>query len=275
MRTNEQQQFKPSFEALEHRQLLSTGPFVKGGTLYIVGTPAADTIRIYENPPNECELDRNRGVSVWMNGQSPKVPDAVIKRVVVSPGRGDDSVSVTTYGVRVEISGGLGDDSLTVKGSGDTRIYGELGDDTIIGGHGDDLLSGGDGNDHLDGGRGTDTLIGGRGNDTLDGGSLSVWGGPAPQSGSMTSAIAMRRDVADERADLLDGGRGIDNAIGQVDFLDTIVAVESDLTTYGPVAVSRPVVEPLGPPTGAPSPDESTESPLVRVGHINIADYIC
>jgi Ca2+-binding RTX toxin-like protein len=126
--------------------------------------------------------------------------------------------------------GGVGDDWLTGDAGRDTLVA-NGGNDKLYGGIGDDALSAGDGNDLLDGGSGSDVLSGGHGSDILEGGDGDdfLFGGGSytairsdwaviPASGPDQAALFDKfigvLSLADDGADVLDGGAGNDELWG-------------------------------------------------------------
>jgi Ca2+-binding RTX toxin-like protein len=99
------------------------------------------------------------------------------------------------------VGGGQGVDTLVsierlIGSSFADTLSGSSAGDTLVGGDGSDTLVGGDGNDFIDPGRGDDSVAGGRGDDYLYAGGSDLFHGPA-----------------DDGADTIDGGEGIDWAV--------------------------------------------------------------
>ena len=93
-----------------------------------------------------------------------------IDRIVMSGGKGNDSITIGAgVTTAVTFDGGEGDDTF-IGGSGNDIIIGGTGNDEIRGGAGNNTLDGGEGADLIVGGSGADTIIGGDGDDTFDGG---------------------------------------------------------------------------------------------------------
>lgn len=146
------------------------------------------------------------------------------------------------------LSGGDGVD-LLVGGGGDDVLSGDGDDDDLLGGAGDDDLQGGDGNDGLIDVSGRDTLSGGEGDDLL--GALDVAGRFDPSfliSDEVTTGLlglvadfygddvsagqitrlgeAINSADGDTSADVLDGGGGNDDLVG--DLGDTLTGGEGN-----------------------------------------------
>jgi hypothetical protein len=126
------------------------------GTIYIGGTPGADTITI---APDGVDMD-----GLWLG------PITGAGRIVVYAGDGDDIVTIaSSIHIDAELYGGAGND--TLKGG--------AGNDIIVGGDGDDLISGSHGRDLIIGGMGADRLIGNADDDILIAGVTLFDGNPA------------------------------------------------------------------------------------------------
>ena len=150
------------FEGLESRKVM-TATVVNGGTLWLYGTTANDTIviRPTDNPRiiEVVGTVGGRDIDLFFKGA---------RKVVVSTYAGNDFVE-NDAPIPMIAYGGTGDDTL-IGGPKNDVLYGEDGQDTLVGNLGDDRLYGGNGDDLLSGNDGYDTLDGGNGNDTLDGG---------------------------------------------------------------------------------------------------------
>jgi len=127
------------------------------GTLKIVGTDLADVISF---------SGTNTAVKVKGNGWTLGT-FAGTKKILVSSGGGNDTVTLGTISLPSLLNGGTGNDTLTGGGgadeirggSGNDRLTGGFGRDTLLGEEGDDVLNGVDGtSERLDGGPGTDTI---------------------------------------------------------------------------------------------------------------------
>src|SRR6059058_4533426 len=116
---------RPVLEPLESRTLLSVS--VDNGTLNIVGTDAADSIRV------RVAKDHNL-FQVKFNGQVSLIHKADVSAINVDAGAGDDIVMISEAGGIIEIP---------------ATVLGGQGNDSIQGGGGNDLIQGGDGNDSL------------------------------------------------------------------------------------------------------------------------------
>ena len=211
-------------EALEPRTLLShglpnhpptePGVWVVGRTMHVVGTNAADTLRITRVPGTT----QPRNIQVQMNLVQPSLFPGRIERYVLNGGAGNDVIIIDTglpssFHPKVcIIVGGAGNDSITASDRAD-RVYAGDGDDTVNAGNGNDFIDGGAGNDNLIGGAGHDYIRGGDGNDILTGnvGGDRMFGGIGNDS-FRNNETAAEREAGGGVRDLLDGGGGNDTA---------------------------------------------------------------
>jgi hypothetical protein len=141
---------------------------IAGGVLRIIGTEAADAIRL-----------RVSNGQVSIDGLAESFGVGLFSRVEVDARGGNDGVDASAIRVPVVASGGAGADSI-LGGSAADALTGGAGNDTLFGGGGADTLRGGDSNDYLNGGPGADQVFGEAGNDqtfALDGGVDTVDGG--------------------------------------------------------------------------------------------------
>lgn len=218
---------KLTCEALEDRQLMSAGVFLRHGMLHVVATPGNDSVEIYR-PVTRSNVPNPRAIKVSLNGGHPtSFRAAAVRRIEVSAGVGDDRVNVDLPEFRgtISVSGGDGNDSLSVFGGTRAYIYGGRGNDTLSGGDGDDALSGGSGNDVITGGRGRDTMRGGNGDDSL-------YGEPARFVAARPALCIPDAPCyvdPDGAMDLFDGGHGNDRAYGLPDAVDQVLSIEFDL----------------------------------------------
>ena len=170
------------------------GPIaLAGGTLSIVGTPAADVI-VAGRPPDSASTIRP--LAATLNGIGRAFDAAEVSLVFVTAGAGDDLVEIlapTT--VPASIIGGDGND----------RLAGADGDDSIQGNAGNDQIDGGAGHDRLDGHGGRDKLRGQGGNDRLFGGDDGDWLGGSDGEDILLGHLG---------DDYLDAGPGADRAMG-------------------------------------------------------------
>ncbi len=119
-----------------------------GGLLVIVGTDAADDIKV--NPGGGAP-----DIKVKMNGAQQTFVG--VTRIVIYANGGNDTVQIVGgITLPVTVFGGAGNDNIKAGG----------GDSVLVGGDGDDVLLGGAGRDVLIGGKGAD-LLGGSGADDL------------------------------------------------------------------------------------------------------------
>ena len=212
-------------ESLEPRVLLAAnlpppiptamGVTAIGHTIYIIGTPGDDAIRITKAPNDSKGKAQPGKVQVQMNTIQPVFNPRRMTRWYIDAGGGSDNIRVeadvpTTFHGKVIIFGGDGNDTITGSRLPD-RIFGGAGDDLIVGFAGADEIHGGPGNDTLDGGYGRDSLFGDDGNDTLIGGPGDdrLFGGPGDDTFRNFEAPEERLGSG---RDVLDGGGGNDTA---------------------------------------------------------------
>lgn len=151
-----------AIESLEDR-LVPTANLVNG-ILSIVGGATDNLIAVSRDDLT------NEIVYVDNLVESGRWDSAMIQRIDIFGGAGNDTIGVDDNVVQaVSIAGNAGNDILKA-GSGPTTIDGGLGDDQIFGGIAADLLFGSAGNDSIFGGAGKDNIEGGIGNDILGGG---------------------------------------------------------------------------------------------------------
>ena len=179
-----------------------TGVSVQSGALVLVGTHAADVVRIEQMKSGEVKVDAS-----FLTGPVTYAAGALNQPIVVYLGDGNDIATVSGPGsgagtLPVVLLGGAGNDILNA-GSGTDVLVGGAGDDILIGGKGNDLLIGGAGNDVLVGGAGKDTLIGG----TTDFDSDYVTLLQLSASPGSINSFSVHDDGA---VDLLIGGNGLD-----------------------------------------------------------------
>src|ERR1041385_926832 len=147
---------KPILEVLEARCLLSAA-LLDDGTLTIVGTNHADTIRIRPaKADGYLKVGINRHISLF--------PTDSVKAISVNARGGDDEVAIWNVGGKIDAPVTM------IGGAGDDTLGGGSGSDLLIGGEGDDFLHGAKGNDTLEGDAGNDQLIGSDGSDSVSGG---------------------------------------------------------------------------------------------------------
>jgi Ca2+-binding RTX toxin-like protein len=183
-------------ESLEGREVPA---YLAGGNLDIVGTNAADAVRVDDVRVAGVALirvnhngavqyfkpsDVTGRVMFWGYGGNDSFEYHGGKSCYADGGAGNDYLS-TDRG-NDELLGGGNNDRLWA-GGGNDRVFGGAGSDQLVGGAGNDDLVGGsgndelwgqDGNDRLWGEGGLDFLLGGTGNDYLDGGADGgiAWG---------------------------------------------------------------------------------------------------
>jgi Tol biopolymer transport system component len=132
------------------------------------------------------------GKRVVVNGPLP-VLDPAWRAAAAQPG-GARRPCVLAGSPKADAIRGTAAAEVVVGGAGADTIFGGGGHDVVLGGSGDDFLSGEAGGDRLVGGAGRDRIYGGRGDDVLHG--------------------------LDAERDLLDGGRGRDQASSDVGLTD-------------------------------------------------------
>ena len=152
------------FESLEGRRLYSV--VLTGSTLFVTGTPADDTVFVFQQDPSTIRVDDN--------GTTRLFADSAVDQVIVDAGAGDDDVRAFSIAAlplteRMTILGGIGNDLLR-GGDGNDIIAGGAGDDLLFGLGGQDILDGGEGDNFLFGGNGADAMFAGSGSDAFDGG---------------------------------------------------------------------------------------------------------
>jgi len=172
----------PTFEKLEHRNLLATVAFdsATGSLIFNSDAGQQDDVTVESLSATSIQIQVANGDSI-----------AIPQNLLVSPAfqlstaaTTNDTLTIDTSTAPISVlTFALGDldDTLTAinltsgqsllvfGGTGDDTVTGGSGDDTIIGGDGADNLTGGAGDDFIVGGLGNDTLFGGLGDDTLDG----------------------------------------------------------------------------------------------------------
>jgi Ca2+-binding RTX toxin-like protein len=148
---------------------------VERGHLFANSDSGSDIIRV------SCGID----LLVKVNGLDPTegpAPCGSIARILVTGGRGGDTINVSRVGPRngftspelrlgrpIRAFGGDSADRISGSRLADV-LAGGKGSDVVRGRAGPDVLRGSDGSDRLIGGRGQDLLLGGRGFDFLVGG---------------------------------------------------------------------------------------------------------
>lgn len=143
---------------LHFRHMRADSAYIKRAELFVLGTDAADSIRIAP--------DGGR-IVVFRGGTFKTFDASLIANLTVNGYGGNDSIKNETA-LRCTLSGGNGSDTLTGGPSADV-LHGDDGDDTLAGGDGNDKLFGDGGVDSLSGNAGADLLAGGAGNDRLAG----------------------------------------------------------------------------------------------------------
>lgn len=147
-------------ETLEDRCVPSTAS-LSNGILRIVGTDAAETIRVDQS-----------GSQITVQGLAARYNAASIRGVVVEARGGNDTVDLRSLRVGATVYGGFGNDFVVGTQAGD-YLSGDDGNDRLFGMQGNDSLYGGNGNDLLFGMSEIDALFGQNGNDFLDDGNRS------------------------------------------------------------------------------------------------------
>ena len=146
---------RPVLEPLESRTLLSVS--VGNGTLNIVGTDAADSIRVRVAKDHSL-------LQVKINGQVNLVHKADVTAINIDAGAGDDIVMISESGGPLQIPATI------LGGNGNDVIQGGGGNDLIQGGDGNDSLFGASGDDVVQADAGNDTIVASTGKDSIDGG---------------------------------------------------------------------------------------------------------
>lgn len=206
------------------------------GLLSVTGTSGADTIAFVRSTIGSVAA---LGVDLDGNGSAEAlVPEALVTRVQLSGGDGDDRLSTEAVraGVRTLVVGGAGNDHLQ-GGDASEGLAGGVGNDTVIGGRGDDVALLGAGNDSFRWapGDGSDRVEGGAGRDTQ-----LFLGSSADENVRIVNVrgrISFTRDVGSITMNLND-----------VEVFDTDLGTGRDTTTVGNLAATdaRLIVNRLG-----------------------------
>jgi hypothetical protein len=133
---------KPALETLEDRSLLTTAT-LSSGVLNVLGTEAAETIRISQS-----------GTRITVEGVG-YANTASVRSIMVNARGGNDFIDLRTMQVG-------------------STVYAGTGNDVVIGTQATDYLFGNEGNDRLFGLGGSDALYGQDSNDFLDDGNRSA-----------------------------------------------------------------------------------------------------
>lgn len=120
-------------------------------TINDAGATTGVTISVTQNATSTTITD---------NGVVTVLPNAQVKRLIITTGSGDDNISLFGVNATSSINSGAGNDTVTGGNLGDT-VVGGVGNDCLIGLSGDDVLRAGVGNDQVFGGPGTDYVNGG------------------------------------------------------------------------------------------------------------------
>jgi Ca2+-binding RTX toxin-like protein len=148
-----QHKFRPSFDTLEKREVLSTASYAHG-TLTIQGTEAADVIRVRQIN-NNMRVDGVKGV--WAAG--------TVTKIVVNAKGGNDAVFLNSESIPGHQP--LSAPCVVKAGAGADLVFGSFRNDTIFGGADTDTIYGRSGHDAIFGEAGSDKLFGDQGNDTI------------------------------------------------------------------------------------------------------------
>jgi Ca2+-binding RTX toxin-like protein len=128
---------QPVIQSLESRTLLSIT--FAGGVVTVAATRPRNDITVGITELGELEVVENSTRQLFN--------PAAVRRVVITGGRGGDSIDANfSTPVPVRIDGRGGDDIIRGGDRGDT-LLGGAGNDTLNGAFGGDVLSGGDGTD--------------------------------------------------------------------------------------------------------------------------------
>jgi Ca2+-binding RTX toxin-like protein len=133
----------------------TTNPLLRGRTLTVRGTTAADTITIGLEGSN---------IAVTLNGTKTTYAVSAVRTLRVLADAGNDNVTVNltpaaAAKLAITLDGAVGDDTLT------TNVKASL-----LGGAGNDTLTGSTANDRLVGGLGDDTILSNGGRDSITAG---------------------------------------------------------------------------------------------------------
>lgn len=204
--------------AIQTTRAVVTGVGVVDGVLYVIGTDAADHIRVRTKHGRLT-------VRAKLDGQhhSASYPVGAVRKIVAITCAGSDHIDVLTPNhIPVHVEAGDGRDHILTAG-GDDYIDGGNGRDHIHSFDGHDVIFAGAGSDHVRSGSGDDHVDGGAGHDTIftEDGDDVVYG-----RGGMDDINAGRGDdivfggsgadwlSGDDGNDFLDGGKGHDHIKG-------------------------------------------------------------
>jgi hypothetical protein len=219
-------------EALEAREVPA---YVSGGTLWIEGSNAVDTVTVTFSAGSGWAGTLPKYVVVHNGVRQTFSTFAVTSGDVRFAGYGGDDYFQNNSDLRARADGGPGNDYLD-GGRGNDTLIGNTGGDILGGneGHdtlygekgifsfgtaGSDVLLGGPGNDYLDGGGAGDGLDGGAGNDTLFGNAgpdmlLDSAGTDWMDGGDDRDVLAASGDLNYWLSDSYFVGRGSANLVG-------------------------------------------------------------
>ncbi|MCR9201123.1 MAG: Ig-like domain-containing protein [Planctomycetaceae bacterium] len=200
--------------ATQTTQAVVTGVGLVDGVLYVIGTDAADHVRIRTKHGRLT-------VRARLDGQHQSATYAVsdVTKIVAITCDGSDHIDVLTPShIPVHVEGGDGRDHIFTAG-GDDYIDGGKGrdhicsfggNDVILAGAGADIVWAGSGDDYVDGGAGRDTIFGEDGDDTIYGrsGMDDIHGGRGADiifGGAGADWLS-----GDDGNDFIDGGKGDD-----------------------------------------------------------------
>lgn len=133
------------------------GVTLRDGILYVVGTSAADQVKIDRKGAKTLTVRAD-----FLPGNHTVAFDlAKITNIVATLGDGDDQLNIADcVSLPATVHGGGGNDRLNA-GAGPAVLLGDAGNDFLKGGCGRDILMGGQGEDLLVGGAAGDVLVGG------------------------------------------------------------------------------------------------------------------
>lgn len=110
--------FRPAVESLEQRDLPSAvQAYVSAGSLYVVGTPAADYLQIADTNHRLAVT----GIPITVNNvRVNSISDSSVSKVIVYGNAGNDYIDLGSVKIDATIYGGDGNDSIRCGAGNDT-----------------------------------------------------------------------------------------------------------------------------------------------------------
>jgi Ca2+-binding RTX toxin-like protein len=150
-----------------------TAALLVDGQLQIVGTSRGDDLSVQQKGTTIL-VQAQFGSPTGKGGAGKPLqfdfPAGKVQRISVSPGRGDDRLTMARAITQPTNVLDVGGDDRLQTGSGDDLIFDLFGDNHIDAGDGNDLVWTGFGIDQIDGGAGNDLIRAGTGDDLVAGG---------------------------------------------------------------------------------------------------------